>query len=44
MSIKSHGENINRMVLSIDNVSKINKILADIVKIDGILTLKFVGV
>lgn len=44
MSIKSHGKNVNRMILSIDNIAKINKILADIVKIDGILTLKFVGV
>lgn len=44
MSIKPHGENVNRMVLSIDDITKINKIVTDIVKIDGILTLKFVGV
>lgn len=42
---KKHDDKINRIVLVTNNdISNINKILSGIVKIDGIVLIKFVGV
>lgn len=45
LSNKSHGDGINRMILSTNNaIEELNKVIGSIIKVDGVLLIKFIGV